>query len=488
MKQSGILGIDLGTSSLKAVVYTDQMKELCCVRQPYSLSGGEHVTALHWWTAFCEAVSSLRSQLPDIHFSCISFSGYNAFTAVDDELRPTAPAILYYNTKPCAYMRELFNEADQSFVFDHSCANLFATGLMGPGIRWFKDHYPDAFSKTRVFLYSSGYLIARLTGNRIVDASRASLSALHDPRPDQLSWDRDLCRLLDIPESVLPDIYNCWETTGYVTAQAARETGLDEGIRIIAGSVDSLCASVGNGILSEEKFLDMGGSAGGLATASKKPHPSLRIYTMRYAFPDLWMVTAPLLSSARLFDWFRDKLAPGWSFDDFIRSVESAPRFCGGLIFLPYVGGSRFPYWSDETEGHFLHFSPETDITHMARAVVEGLSCAYRNIVDEFAGAGLKPSVILAAGGDTRFRTWLENRTSFTRIPYQLNNTHEVSAKGAALIGAYAIGSVPDPKAYFDSHPAGSIVYPDPDAEAYENHYRQFRADCSRIYETGLPQ
>ena len=482
---SYILGIDLGTSSLKLVVYTDTMDPVTSISQKYAVGKGQDIDASHWWDAFMNALSALKKQIPLSRICCISFSGYNAFAPVDRDLNPTAPSILYYHTGPSELMRRLYTERERDLVFERTCVNMFGTGTLGPAMRWLKETSREAYDRTDCFLNSSGYLAARLTGQKVLDASRASLSALHDPRPEELAWDEEMCRLLEIDRARLPLIRQCWEEAGTVSSEAAALTGLPEGTAVIAGSVDSLCASIGNGIMDESRFLDIGGSAGGLATASSRPHPDKKIYTMRYAFPGLWFVNAPLLSSARLFDWFTQNLAPGWDFPDFMKAVDETAPFCGGVLFLPFVGGARYPYWTTEIDGHFLNFKPDTRIQHMARAVVEGLGCAYRSILDDLVQLGLrKPECIVAAGGDTRFETWVRVRAEFTRTPYHLNDTHEVSGKGAALLGAYHLGSVPDPALWLKKASAGEReILPSPEkADHYEAYYRSYQEACRKLY------
>ena len=479
-----ILGVDLGTSSLKAVLYTDHMEQLCSVRRGYAPPGAS-VTAEGWWQALLSALPELAGRAELSRVACVSFSGYNAFVGVDRALRQTTPVMLYYNTAPCAYMGKLFQDCDGQYVFHRSCANLFGSGIMAPGIRWLRDQQSEAYASTDCFLFSNGYVAARLTGQRTMDASRASLTALHDPRGAALTWDEDLCRFFGISPAKLPAIKNCWEAVGTVTPEAASVTGLPAGIPVAVGSMDSLCAALGNGITGAEQMLDIGGSAGGLACVSDRPRAHARLYLSRYALPGRWCNNAPLMSSARLFDWFCEKLAPGWSMEDFIRAVDASPCFARGLMFLPYVGGARYPYWSMDTQGHFLHFSPECTISDMARAVVEGLSCAYRSILTDLEALGVPaPQCIVAAGGDTRFGTWVQSRANYLRIPYHLNDTPEVSAKGAALLGANQIGLIPDLAAYLSAHAsAHQIVEPEEPAAAFAEHYQAFQADCGLLYQ-----
>ena len=479
-----ILGIDLGTSSLKAVLYTAGMEQVCSVRRGYA-PPGQPVTADGWWQALLSALPELAGQAELSRVACVSFSGYNAFVGVDRELRQTTPVMLYYNTDPCAYMGTLFQDSDGQHVFQRSCANLFGSGIMAPGVRWLRDHLPDAYAATGCFLFSNGYVAARLTGALTMDASRASLTALHDPRGAALDWDEELCRFFGVSPAKLPVIKNCWEAAGTVTPQAASVTGLPAGIPVAAGSMDSLCAALGNGITGEGRMLDIGGSAGGLACVSDRPRAHARLYLSRYALPGRWCNNAPLMSSARLFDWFREKLAPGWSMADFIRAVDASPRFARGLMFLPYVGGARYPYWSMDTQGHFLHFSPDCTIGDMARAVVEGLSCAYRSILEDLEALGVPaPACIVAAGGDTRFAAWVQSRANYLRIPYYLNDTPEVSAKGAALLGANLAGLITDLPSYLSAHVSPhQVVEPEEPRAAFADHYRAFQADCSLLYQ-----
>lgn len=484
MAKSYILGVDLGTSSMKAVLYTQDMQQVYSVRREYVSPGGETVTAEHWWKALLDALSGLEEYTDLSRIACVSFSGYNAFVGVNRRLEPATPVILYYHTAPGFYMKELFSRREQQYVFDRSCTNLFGSGIMAPGIRWLKDHYPQAYEASDCFLFSNGFIAARLTGHCTIDASRASLTALHDPRGAKLEWDKELCRFFDIDEHKLPDILNCWEISGHISETAASRTGLSSGIPVVIGSMDSLCAALGNGITDDEQMLDIGGSAGGLACVSSIPRAHKRLYLSRYVLPGRWCNNAPLMSSARLFDWFMQNLAPDWTMEDYMKAAKQSPRFSRGLIFLPYIGGSRYPYWSMDTTGHFLHFSPECTIQDMARAVVEGLSCAYRSILDDLILLGLPmPRWIVAAGGDTRFQTWVQSKADYLRVPYHLADTPEVSAKGAALLGARHLGAIPDLESWLKTHvDSHTIVLPEEPGDSFLKHYEIFQKDCRLLY------
>lgn len=473
---------------MKMTAFSFAMQPLFTVKEGYC-PPGRTIRAEDWWEAFLRALKKLGIHLSPEWIECVSFSGYNAFSGVDAELKSTTPVLLYANTEPCRHMETLVTEAEAQSVFDRTGAWLFGSGLMAPAIRWLKDTSPEAYERTDCFLYSSGYLTARLTGNRVIDASRASLSVLHDPRASALEWDADLCRFFSVGREKLPVILAPWEPTGSVTAGAAAETGLTGGIPVVTGAMDSICAALGCGVIRPGQLLDIGGSAGGMGCVSRRPIAHRRLYFVRYALPGYWFNSGPLMYSGRLFDWFIHRLAPGWTMEDFIREVGGAPRFAGGVMFLPYIGGSRHPYWSAETCGHFMNLSPESDLADLGRSVLEGLGCAYRRILEDFSSLGVRPESVVPAGGDSKFDLWVQTKANFLQLPYLLSDTANSSARGCALLGASGIGCIPDIRAYLEREDTPvSVVRPEAGLSAdYQRYYERFIENCRRVYsERGL--
>jgi len=479
-----ILGVDLGTSSLKAVLYDQDLRPLATEKQFYCEKGRE-VAGGDWWQAFLRALRRLGAERPLLRVACVSLSGYNAMLGVDRELEPVTPVILYYDSAPLRHSSERMGPEDAAFVFHKTGNRLFANGMMAPALKWLRET-TGCYERADCFLYSNGYLAAKLTGSRTMDATRASLSLLHNPMGGELAWEPELCALFGVDRGKLPDILAPWESTGALTPAAARETGLPQGIPVLAGCMDSMCAALGSGITKAGQVLDIGGSAGGLAVTSGHPTGNRSLYLVRYILPDFWCNIGPLDAGARLFPWFVEQFTPGWTVPEYFERIGKVPPLSHGVQFLPYVGSARHPYWRTGLYGHFLNLSAGSTLQDMARAVMEGVACAHRRVLDDFISIGVQPSAITAAGGDSASEDWIQSKANFMRLPYLISQAPERSARGCAILGARHLGILKD---FSPASPEQDTRVVRPQAElldAYARYYRAFLDSCGLLYAEGI--
>ena len=351
------------------------------------------------------------------------------------------------------------------------------------------DTSPECYHNTDCFLYSNGYLVAKLTGLRSIDACRASLSLLYDPQaPGNFDWEPELLDFFGISKSKLPDIYDATSLVGGITAEAAALTGLPTDVRVMAGAMDSMCAMLGSGAVQDGQLLDIGGSAGGIAALSKTPRAFQSLYLVRSILPGHWCNIGPLDMSGSMFTWFVERFLPGVSFDDYFQRLETLAPLSPNVQFLPYLGGSRHPYWSVNTAGHFVDITPMCTLDDFCRAVVDGLACAYRRIYDDFTAIGLKPVEIVTAGGDSKSRAWLQAKADFLQLPYRIAPTYESSARGCGLIAAKYMNYIDD---YFPgtddcTKEPGCRILPRKElSQAHAEYYHRFLNNCRLLYETG---
>lgn len=477
-----ILGIDLGTSSMKCVIYDSS---LCCtaaIRRPYR-SSPSGLRSEDWWDALLGALGELREKTELSRVGCVSFSGYNALVGVDRDGNGVTPVFVYNDPRPAEYISEITDEADFDFVFSRSGNRLSANGVMASAIRLWQDKGGGA-AAVDCWLYSSGYLARRLTGVNGIDATRASLSLLCDPgsagEPD---WDEELLRFFSVRRENLPRIFAPEDAVGTITAEAARLTGLPQGIPVAAGAMDSMCAALGSGATQPGMLLDIGGSAGGMAAISDIPRPHKSFYLVRTAIPGRWCNIGPLDMSGSLFTWYVRKFLPGQSIDDYFEHMETVPPFSSPVVFLPYVGSARHPYWVSGTFGHFLNLGLQSGIDDLSRAVMDGLACAYRRVLDDFLALGLRPEAVICAGGDSRSGAWLRTKADVLRLPYRVSAVREASSRGSVLIGAKTVRQISSLCAPELTPACTDVVnFDELFCEKAEKYYMTFQKYCDILY------
>jgi len=476
-----ILSVDLGTSSLKAVIYTTEMYPVAISRRRYN-DQGDARDAEEWWVAFLDALAELSEGTDFRSIAVIVFSGYNAMIGVDKYDNAVTPVIHYYSDEALNLVKRRYNAEDDDYIFRRAGNPLFYNGMMAHSILWQKSL--GLYDDCDCFLYSSGYLAFRLTGKRSIDTTRASLSLLHDNFGANLTWDPDLCKFFGVDQSKLPEIYQPWDIVGGLMQRAASETGLLSGIPVIIGGVDSSCASLGAGMMEQNQAMDVGGSAGGLSMLVSERHPNKGMLTKRSFFQGLWTGSFPLNAYSKLFIWFLSNLAPQWSSEQLMDHIGKATPGCGGLHFLPFINGSRFPYNSSGTRGHFANLTMEHNIGDMARAVAEGLALSCRLMLREISKMGHEPTEIVAVGGDGQNPVWSQVRADVMQKAYTIPDIVESSAYGAAVLGAYGAGIIKDIREFIVKRVVTTDRYhPNRElAATYQQKFSEFIALCNRIY------
>ena len=481
MGKGHILAIDLGTSSMKCVCYDSNLSPVAACRMPYTKSS-EGLTGEDWWTTLLLSLRQLMQSVSFADISCISFSGYNALVGVDAHLRCCTPVITYNDSRPVQRLLGRKTPNDSEFIFQHTGNRLFANGMMANSICFLAEEYQS--SRLAAYVFSNGFLAARLTGHLTIDIPRASLSLLMNPlKIGKAQWDDVLLDYFGIQREVLPDLAEPDEIVGVVSREASLASGLVEGTPVLAGAMDSVSAVLGSGVLSGEQLFDIGGSAGGLAAHTDKPGAFPGLYTVRSILPKHWVHIGPLDMSGSMFTWFVEHFLPDSTVDEYFARLEHLPALSPNVMFLPYVGGSRHPYWSPDTDGHFVEIKKACTIDDLSRAVMDGVACAYRHIYNDFQKLGIKVGEIVCGGGDTRSREWLKTKANFLHTSYVTRSISEMSARGCAIIGAVSIGVLPDYAASLSTCRSGLRVMPDLSVqEKFDQYYYHFLELCGKMY------
>lgn len=466
---------------MKCICYDEAMQVAASSRTGYGVPSGQ-LAAEHWWAAFLTSLRELGSVIPLKDIVCVSFSGYNAMVGVDSAFRSVTPIITYSDTRPTQLAQERGGSGDFEYIFSKTANRLYANGVMANSIVYLQKACPDA--PVYRYLYSSGYIAARLTGRTVIDTTRASLSLLFDPLSSGApAWDQELLSYFGIAADCLPELLEPTDVVGGISREAARQTGLSEGITVLAGAMDSVCAALGCGVVKSGQLLDIGGSAGGMAALSRQPQGFRNLYTVRAILPQHYIHIGPLDMSGSLFTWYVEHFLPGSSADDYFRRMELLPPLSPRVLFLPYVGGARHPFWSPDTCGHFVDIQKDCTIDDFSRAVMDGLGCAYRRIFDDFRRLGLSPQEIIAGGGDSRSQAWLQTKANFLQTPYSVSTVREASARGCAVIAAVETGMLESCEASAAAIEQGVYIRPENDrAATYRDYYLHFLQRCDTLY------
>ena len=303
--------------------------------------------------------------------------------------------------------------------------------------------------------------------------------------PKRVAWSEELLRAVDVPLRVLPKIGGSAEALGNVSSDAARTTGLPEGIPVVGGGADNACGAAGVGAVTVGEAVSSWGTSGTVLAPTSEPlvDPKLRAHTFCHVMPNVWYVMGVVLSAGGAFSWFRDQLArelSGNSKADALLNDEAAPIAPGaeGVTFLPYLQGERTPHRDASARGAFVGLSLAHTRAHMTRAVLEGVCFALRDSLAILQELGLAPTHLLLTGGGARSAFVRALQANVFGLPVTTVNREEGPAYGAALLAAVGAGAFRDlPAATAATLERAPLQRHDPEIHrAYNAPYQRYRA------------
>jgi xylulokinase len=400
--KGGVLGIDVGTSALKAVVYDKQGKVIALNNQSYAYTtpepGWAEIEPELWWQAFKNALKELHNTVPDLkHLQAISFTGQmHTGVLLDENYATIKPTIMWLDRRASVETQELLKKLNLPFYQLNSTYTL-------PKLLWLYKHYPEKIAGVRKILWPKDYIRFRLTGEICTDSTEVLGTGLYDF--ELKKWAESRLSLVGLKPEVLPEIRSSQEDGGEICSELAEELGLNPDIKVVIGMGDIAALLGGAPHKNGRVVCSLGSSSMIFSSIPKNSSPSLpkdALYTVNLEPYKLYGGVSSTTGAA--ISWLYKNIFEGEkrgkSFSDcFKASLEIEPG-CGGLTFIPYLAGERSPYWSDEVKGGFYGLNLSHDIRHLTRAVMEGVAFSLRHIIDLYEESGVKvEEIALAAGG-----------------------------------------------------------------------------------------
>ena len=442
-----LLGIDLGTSGVKAVVIDEgaTVRGVGFREIPMEVPapGRAEQDPEAWWSNTVMAVRQALHEAGNPEITAIGCDGHmHGGVLLDAANRPLGRAITWADQRSAELIPEI--EADIGIeTFLAIAGTRPAAGFMGPTMAWLRRHEPDRLDAAATFLLPKDYLRLHLVGTAATDISDASGTAMFDVGARR--WSIELTERQGAPADILPPLLESADVAGALTAAAARELGLTPGIPVAAGSSDQCAQATANGLVDRTTGSVALGTGGQIVviTTEPMPDPQGRIHTFCHATPERWYQLGATLSAGLSLRWLRDRfrLTSSNPYATMGTSASQAPPGSDGLIFIPYLIGERSPIMEPEATGAFIGLSYAHRRSHLTRAVMEGVACSLRAVRDAVVDAGGSCDRWLATGNGLSSPLWRGILADVYDEPLSFVAAPERSAVGAALIGGIAAGT-----------------------------------------------
>ncbi len=505
-----LLGIDAGTTGLKAVLAHADGTLLAQVAQEYPTSyphpNWAEQDPEQWWRACCAVVPQVLAAagVSGKDVAAIGVSGQGVGAApIDADGRPLRPAIIWLDRRSDAQCRDLHERVGEDAITETNGARIDSFYL-APKWLWVKEHEPDVYRRTAAVLQANGYVAMRLTGARRMDVSNGPMTLFFDSAG--LAYSEDLAGRMGIDLAHMPALAACHEVVGQVTREAAAATGLAAGTPVVAGSVDGTAAAVEGGLLVDGDAVEMTGQSTVILVCSSKPYLDRNLISLVHGVPGKYLAVGASTAAGGSLRWWRDTLAdverergrqlgcdPFGLLDEL---AAGSPPGAHRLVFLPYMFGERSPIWDTDARGVFFGLSLSTTRADMVRAILEGAAFGLRHNMEAAAAAGFAVSGMGCVGGGARSALWNQIKADVLDKPVRQLRAGTGAAMGDIMMAGVGAG------VYRDFEEARAAVYavqreflPNPaNRQVYDDLYGVFlglypalKAQFGRLAAAGAP-
>jgi len=468
------VGLDLGTQSLKAVVCDEQLRVLGRHASAYGTSYPEPERAEQdpraWERALAVAIGGALAAAgtkPDDITSVAVTGQLDGCVAVDAQGAPTHPALIWQDRR--AIVQAARFDAATVFAIAGQVAD---PSHLAPKVCWLREHG----SLAARFHLPVSYLVERLCGAAVIDPAHASTTMLAELATQ--TWSPTLLAAFAIDRAELPAIQPTCELAGALTADGARLTGLRAGTPVAVGTGDDFANPLGAGIVAPGAVVCTLGTAevvGALAAAPVLDHtpPSPMVET--HLFPTgAFFVENPGWLSGGAVRWAVRML--GLASDAELDALaDQAPPGAGGVTFVPSLAGAMTPVWQPNARAAFHGLSAAHDRPHLARAVLEGLAFACRDVCERLALLDLPAREVHLLGGGARSAVWAQLRADVLGLAHHVASDVDASPLGAARIAAVAAGAYRDLAAAAALAPPPARTYVPGPRDAVDEAYRRYQ-------------
>jgi xylulokinase len=434
------LGIDIGTSAVKAVLIDAEQRIIGSASEPLTVErphpGWSEQAPESWVAATSDVIDVLARDHPKQLAAVrgIGLSGHqHGATLVDHADRALRPCILWNDSRAAEEAAEFNADAR----FREITGNIVFAGFTAPKLLWVQRNEPKIFGDVAKVLLPKDFVRLWLSGDHASDMSDSSGTAWLDI--GKREWSDDLLTATHLNRDQMPTLHEGTEPTGKLRSVLASRWKMTESPVIAAGAGDNAAAACGVGVVASGSAFISLGTSGVMFVANERfrPNADSAVHAFCHALPKTWHQMGVILSAAASLEWLAG--LTGASAADLANAVEGRADAPGPVVFLPYLSGERTPHNDAGARGSFVGLSPETDRVALAQAVMEGVAFAFADSLAALQQAGTVVEQATAVGGGSKSRAWLQILANTLNLPIEVPAEGDFGgAFGAARLGLIA--------------------------------------------------
>lgn len=434
------IGVDLGTSALKLVMMKGNGELVKTVSKEYPLyfprSGWSEQNPVDWFLAVKEGLKELAA-CADEKIAGISFGGQmHGLVILDKDDNVLRPAILWNDgrsTKETDYLNNVIGKEKLSKL----TANIAFAGFTAPKILWVKNNEPEIFAKISKIMLPKDYISYMLSGSFATDYSDASGMLLLDVKNKK--WSKEMIDICSISEDMLPKLYESYEVVGAIKPELAKELGLNDDIKIIAGAGDNAAAAIGTATVGEGACNISLGTSGTVFISSKNFGVDSFNALHSFAHADgNYHLMGCMLSAASCNKWWMEEILKTKDFAKEQSDIDNLGE--NNVFFLPYLMGERSPHNDPDAAGTFIGMRMDTKREDMTLAIFEGVTFALRDSLEVARSLGIKIDRTMICGGGAKSPLWKRLVANILNVEVEVPVSEEGPGFGAAILAAVGCG------------------------------------------------
>lgn len=450
------IGIDIGTTSTKAVIFTDSGETVQEFAVAYPLLTPEPKAAEQNPDEIVQAVkvsiqtAIQQANLKPENIKLLSFSAaMHSLIALDEMGTPLTASITWADQRSEAQALRL-KETNGRAIYEKTGTPIHPMAPLSK-LLWLREEKPEIFHKATKFIGIKEYVFHELFGEYVVDYSIASATGLFNIHT--LDWDDEALTTAQITKAQLPKIVPTTEIFTEMKPEIAAVLGIAADTPVVIGANDGCLANLGVNAIEPGVVALTIGTSGAIRTVTDKPITDVQGRIFCYALTDKhWVVGGPVNNGGMIYSWMIEEFGgveavaakeTGSNLYDLIaEEISSVKPGAEGLLFYPYLSGERAPLWNSNAKGSFFGLALQHKRTHMMRAILEGINLNLHLVyqaLEPFIG---KPDKIHGSGGFAQSDLWRQMLADIFDTELHISQTVESSALGAVLLGRYALGEM----------------------------------------------
>lgn len=488
-----LLGIDIGTSSVKVAVVDEEGTLLGSAAKTYRLiqdgPGYQQMDAEDMWRAVLGCISelaeeSLLSLVAGIGISCLC----PGLTAFDKDGQVLVNPILYSDQRSMAEAEEIREKIGEDRLFSITANHVMAGAMSGTSMLWIKRHCPDIYERISCFGHVNTLLAVRMTGKFAMDYSNASYTTLFETTGGY-RWSEELCEKIEIEREKLPPLMRSYEIVGELLDEDMIAAGIQKGTPVVIGGGDTACASLATGVIHAGDVCESVGTTNVLTVCVTEPKFHEGFINRCHVVDGAWIYQGALSHTGASLRWMKDCFCPDLKAAaeafhsnayDLMTETAALHSVAGanGLVFLPYMQRERSPVWDSYARGVFFGMSLQSKRDDFIRAVLEGAAYGLRQLCQMAeAVTGHEIREFCAVGGGAKSAVWSQIKADVTGKDILVLDVNDMAPVGAALLAGIGIGVFKDAEEAQRS--VKKTVYRrfvsrDEDSEIYDKRFRTY--------------